>query len=113
MDAGRGRAAELNAVFVEDAARGTIPGAARERAAIPSGAPAPPRVQPCGNEIITRGLLIWRISDPAFANAMKLDHPELQTREFTIGKRYGVKAAIQPRTSARSVPPRRRCPEPH
>ena len=34
---------------------------------------------------ITRGLIIWRLSDPAVANAMTLGHLNPQTQEFTIG----------------------------
>ena len=34
---------------------------------------------------ITRGLLIWRLSDKAVANAMTLGHLNPQTQEFTIG----------------------------
>jgi LVIVD repeat-containing protein len=34
---------------------------------------------------ITRGLLIWRLSDRAVASAMKLGHLNPQTQEFTIG----------------------------
>jgi len=34
---------------------------------------------------ITRGLLIWNLSDPATAGARKLDHLNPQTQEDTIG----------------------------
>ncbi len=34
---------------------------------------------------ITRGLLVWRLSDMAVAKAMKLGHLNPQTQEFTIG----------------------------
>jgi hypothetical protein len=34
---------------------------------------------------ITRGLLIWKLSDPAVAGARKLGHLNPQTQEFTIG----------------------------
>ncbi len=34
---------------------------------------------------ITRGLIIWRLSDTAVAGAMKLGHLNPQTQEFTIG----------------------------
>ena len=33
---------------------------------------------------ITRGLLVWKLSDPAVAGALKLDHLNPQTNEFTI-----------------------------
>ena len=33
---------------------------------------------------ITRGLLIWRLSDKRVANAMTLGHLNPQTQEFTI-----------------------------
>jgi hypothetical protein len=34
---------------------------------------------------ITRGLIIWNLSDKAVAGAMKLGHLNPQTQEFTIG----------------------------
>ena len=34
---------------------------------------------------ITRGLLVWRLSDRAVPSAMKLGHLNPQTQEFTIG----------------------------
>ena len=33
---------------------------------------------------ITRGLIIWKLTDPAVAGAMKLDHLNPQTQEFTF-----------------------------
>jgi hypothetical protein len=33
---------------------------------------------------ITRGLLIWNLSDPAVAGALKLGHLNPQTQEFTL-----------------------------
>ena len=36
---------------------------------------------------ITRGLLVWKLSDRAVAGARKLGHLNPQTQEFTIGSR--------------------------
>jgi hypothetical protein len=52
---------------------------------------------------ITRGLIIWRLSDRAVAGARKLDHLNPQTQEFNIDQPYHERPARRRRPPARAA----------